>query len=267
MAWTRSRWLRRAALFAPAVGCALLAVMLVGAASSTRVLACDRAAARCTWSTASWYERRDHAFAIDSVREIRFIDGLGKGGRRAETALLFATGHELHVAGDDTDSARGRHAAIAAFFAGRGRDLRDEERGGFWLFAAAVAAAIAAVVLAASAARRRLVDTVDPVVASPPRPALLSRPRVRLMLLLIGLVVAAQAALMIVAELTQGTLVLDCRRRCRFQGGECLPGGGLRSTLDPGDYTIDIWAASGPERWHPRAFSIAVGEVTHVVCE
>jgi hypothetical protein len=262
------RWLRRAALFAPAAGCVLLAVVLVGAASSTTTLACDRAAGRCTWSSRTWHGERSQAFAIADVREVRFIDGLGKHGRRAETALVFASGHELHLATDDEDAARARFRAIEAFFAGRGPALREHQTGAGWLYAAAVAALIAGVVVAVRAARRRLVETV----AAPGAPrrsirALLAHREVRFFLAVLALAAVVQIAMMVVAATTQGTLELECRTRCRFQGGECLPGGGLSTTLDPGEHTIEVWAASGDAHWQPRTFSIAVGEVTRFVCE
>jgi hypothetical protein len=260
------RWLRRAALLVPAAGCLLVAVVLAGAASSTTTLACDRAVG-CTWSTSAWHGGRSRSFAVADVREVRFIDGLGKHGRRAETALLFASGHELHLATDDEDAARARFRAIEAFFAGRGPALRDHQAGAGWLYAAALAALIAAVIIAVRAARKRLVDTVALPTAPRSLRALLARREVRFFLAVLAAAIVGQIALMILAATTQGTLDLECRTRCRFQGGECLPGGGLRTTLDPGEHTIEVWAATGAAHWQPRTFSIAVGEVTHVVCE
>jgi hypothetical protein len=260
------RWLRRAALLAPAAGCLLLAVVMAGAASSTATLACDRAAGRCTWSTATWHGGRDQPFAIGDVREVRFVEGLGKYGRDGETALVFASGHELHLARSDEGAARARFRAIEAFFAGRGPTLRDHSAGTGWLYAAALAAVIGAVVLAVRGARRRLPGTM-PVPGAPPRTPLLARREVRFFLAVLAVAVVGQIVLMIVASTTQGTLVLECRTRCRFQGGECLPGGSLRTTLDPGEHTIEVWAATGDAHWQPRTFSIAVGEVTTFACE
>jgi hypothetical protein len=262
------RWLRRAALFAPAAGCLLVAVALAGAASSSTTLACERAAGQCTWSTRAWHGGREHAFAVADVREVRFIDRLGKNGRRAETALIFASGHEMHLARDDEDAARARFRAIEAFFAGRGPSLREHEAGPGWLHAIALAALIAAVVLAVRASRQRLVETV--ATAAAPRRSLrtlLAHREVRFFLAVLAIAAVVQIAMLIVAATTQGTLELECRTRCRFQGGECLPGGGLRTTLDPGEHTIEVWAATGDAHWQPRTFAIAVGEVTHFVCE
>jgi hypothetical protein len=261
------RWLRRVALLAPAAGCLFIAVVLAGAASSTTTLACDRGSG-CTWSTSAWHGGRARSFAVADVREVRFVDGLGKHGRRAETALIFASGHELHLATDDEDAARARFRTIEAFFAGRGPALRDHQAGAGWLYVAALAALIAAVVVAVRATRKRLVDTV--ALPGAPRSSLrglLGRREVRFFLAVLAAAVVGQIALMLLAATTQGTLELECRTRCRFQGGECLPGGGLRTTLDPGEHTIEVWAATGDAHWQPRTFSIAVGEVTHFVCE
>jgi hypothetical protein len=260
------RWLRRAALLTPAAGCLLLAVVLAGAASSTATLTCDRAAGRCTWSTSTRHGRGDHGFAVADVREVRFIDRLGKHGREAETALVFASGHERHLGRGDADAARVRFRTVEAFFAGHGPALRVHSAGNRWLYAAALAAAIGAVVLAIRGARRRLLDTM-PVPGAPPRVPFLARREVRFFLGVLAVAAVGQIVLLIVASTTQGTLVLECRTRCRFQAGECLPGGSLRTTLDPGEHTIDVWAATGDAVWQPRTFTIAVGEVTTFVCK
>ena len=89
----------------------------------------------------------------------------------------------------------------------------------------------------------------------------------RLLLGVAALALVVQAAFLIVASQTQGTLELECRQRCRFLGGECLPGGSLRSSLDPGDHMIEVWTGAGPDLWRPKTFTIAVGEVTRVTCE
>jgi hypothetical protein len=260
------RWLRRAGPFAPAAGALFLAVVLAGAGTTTSTLACDRAAGRCTWARSSWHGGGAQSFPIEIVREIRFLDELGKNGRYAETVMIFASGHEMHLAHDTEAEARRRHDIIAAFFAGQGTSLRDHEDAERWLLIAAIAAAIAAVVLAIRAAGQRVPGTA-PVTGTPPVTPLLRRPHVRLILAFLAAGGVAQIILMIVASRTQGTLDLECRTRCRFQGGECLPGGSLRSTLDPGDYTIEVWTASGAERWQPRTFTIARGETTRFVCE
>ena len=84
--------------------------------------------------------------------------------------------------------------------------------------------------------------------------------------LFIGLGGLAQVALMLYASTHQGTIELDCRSRCRFQGTECLPGGRVSMALDPGDYTVDLWASHGDALWIPRAVTVRLGETTPFVC-
>ena len=266
MTWSVPRWLRRAALFVPALGCALLAVVFAGAGASSRALACDRAAGRCTWTTGGWPAGDERTFAIASVREVRLVEGLGKHGRQAETALVFASGHELRLARADAGAARARFARLHGFFAGQGAAVRDDSPPRRWLYLVAAAAAVAAVILGWRAAHRPIVAAI--AIAPGARPAPWHRRReARLFIGAVAVAMVVQLGFRIRACTSQGTLALDCRTRCRFQGGECLPGGAIEVPLDPGDYTVEVWTASGPERWRPRPFSIAVGEVTRVVCE
>ena len=64
----------------------------------------------------------------------------------------------------------------------------------------------------------------------------------------------------------EGTLVLECQTRCRFQGMECLPGGSLQMALPPGTHGIEVWDPDAPTHWKTKKFSIEIGETTHFVC-
>jgi len=130
MTWSVPRWLRRAALFVPALGCALLAVVFAGAGASSRALACDRAAGRCTWTTGGWPAGDERTFAIASVREVRLVEGLGKHGRQAETALVFASGHELRLARADAGARGLASPACTASSPGRARRSATTARRG-----------------------------------------------------------------------------------------------------------------------------------------
>ena len=83
---------------------------------------------------------------------------------------------------------------------------------------------------------------------------------------MIALACAAQGILMLVSARTQGTLELECRGRCRFQGGECLPGGSVSMALDPGSYSVEVWTPQTEPPWTGRPVTIRVGEVTRFDC-
>jgi hypothetical protein len=241
--------------YLPAVGALLLAVLFTFGATRTSKLECDRTT--CT--------RDDLTFRVADVREVRFVDGFGKNKNQAESQIIFASGHQISVGRADSDDARVIHARLRAFFASDGPpSLILESKGSPWLLVFAVACAIAAVVLGVQA--RKKLGTYR----SPEQKRADWKKRKKYVLAVVaGLVVIAgiQLVIMLVAGAVQGTLVLECKQRCRFDGIECLPGGSSRQTLDEGTYQIEIWASSGSALWIPKQFQITKGETTTFVCE
>ena len=80
----------------PTLACLVLTLVMAGAASRREVLACDRAEDVCRWSRSTLSAAPDaRAFPASTVRDTRFVDHLGKNGRRARSSLVFASGHEF----------------------------------------------------------------------------------------------------------------------------------------------------------------------------
>jgi hypothetical protein len=241
--------------YLPAVGALLLAVLFAVGATRTSKLECDRTS--CT--------RDDVRFRVADVREVRFVDGFGKNKNQAESQIIFANGHQLSVGRADSDDARVIHERLRAFFAPDGPpSLVMKSSGSPWLFVLAAACAIAAVVLGVQA-RKKLGTYRTP----DQKRADWQKRKKYVLAVVAALVVIAgiQAAIMFIAGKVQGTLVLECKQRCRFDGIECLPGGSSRQTLDEGTYQIEIWASSGSALWIPKQFQITKGETTRFVCE
>lgn len=242
--------------YLPAVGALLLALVFVGGAlRPAPKLACDRTA--CTYN--------GRAFAFTEVREVRFVTGLGKNSTYAETQLVFANGRELALGRDPYAEARETYAYIHQFFSPVGpASLTWIAKGTSWMWLVVVGFSIAAGVLGLRAHRTR--DTYR----TPDQQAADWTKRKKYVLYGLGgaaLVGGIQLAIMLVAGKLQGTLVLECKQRCRFQGIECLPGGSSRQTLDEGSYPIEIWATSGAALWIPKTVQITKGETTTFVCE
>lgn len=239
--------------YLPSVGLLFLAAVFLFGATRSSKLACDRTT--CTYN--------DRSFAVASVREVRFIDKLGKNKNSAESALVFANGTEMRVGHGDVDDARAIHAQLVAFFS-PGGPARFEmtSKGPWWSWLAAIAALAGA--LGVGVHRHRHY-TPPPKVKS--ARGAFARKRVIVFGLAIGVaLIGVQLGIMYFANKSQGTLELVCEQRCKFQEMECLPGGKVTQMLDPGTYTIEIWASSGSALWIPKQFEIAVGETTQFVC-
>lgn len=117
----------------------------------------------------------------------------------------------------------------------------------------------------------RELGLAPPSPTAPPSSAAASeRRRLPRSVIVLGAVVAvAIAAQLVVPRLVQrdhGTLVLDCRTRCRFQGMECLPGGSVEMSLPAGSHAIEVWAPDAPGGWRPEQIPIRVGERIQFVC-
>ena len=241
--------------YVPAAGVALVAVVFAFAASrKPRGLECDRTT--CTYGEAT--------FPFTEVREVRFVDGFGKNGTQGETQIILASGNQINVARADSDEARASHGHIQAFFApGGAPSLTLMAASMWWGWLLAAGCAIASVVIAMRARNRPEVHR------EPEQKRADWAKRKRFLLIGAGAVVAiaiVQLAILFIASKVQGTLILECEQRCRFQGLECLPGGSSRQSLAEGTYEIEIWAASGSALWIPKTFAIKTGETTTYVC-
>lgn len=251
----------------------LLTFLLANAATRHEVLACDRAEDVCRWSRSSLFASSDtHAFPVTAVRDVRYVDKLGKNNQRARSVLVFASGNDFALREADTDDAASRHTRVARFFGGGGATLLEADEPSAFLLGVACLGLLGTVAFAirGTVKWRRSPTTRS----SPPPPAPFPAPpphRWRKTALLFGGFITvgglAQIALVLHATKNQGTLEFDCRGRCRFQGTECLPGGRFSMTLDPGDYTVDLWASHGEALWLPRRVTVRVGEHTTFVCD
>lgn len=334
----RSKWL-------PLFVLALLSPVFIGAGTQSQRLACDRGSGVCRHSQSSaWFGASERAFPIEHVREVRFVDGLGKNRGDAESVIVFASGHELRLARGAREAARTSFEELDRFFGTSGGPSLHHEASGspiFLVLGAALALALAGfaghlvtliwpfrvalwrdrlevrrppfgatrslelarpkgvkildqpagtrrVVLRTSAgevpltvkayagraaherAARHMAGLLelDFHAPEPERPASPRTPR-RTLLLFAGVIVAGALVSALIgagSSRTQGTLELECRTRCRFQGMECLPGGSVQMSLEPGAHTIEVWTATGSERWTPKQATIRIGETTRFVC-
>jgi hypothetical protein len=242
--------------YLPAACAVLLGIVFAfGAMRAPAKLECDRST--CTYNAST--------FQVADVREVRFAEGFGKNNTQAESQIVFASGHQLSVGRADTDDARSIFDSLRSFFSPDGPpSLAIKGSGTTWMWLLVVGCAIAAGVLGVQAKRK-------PDTYQAPGKIRINWKKVKkyglAALGFIAVVGAGQLVLMLVASQTQGTLVLECKQRCKFQGLECMPGASSRQSLDEGVYQIEVWASSGSALWIPKSFTITTGETTTFVCQ
>jgi hypothetical protein len=117
-------------------------------------LSCDRAAGSCRYVESRAPFGSERQFSIADVREVRFVDQLGKNRTQAESVIVFASGHELRVARASRTDAHARFGEIDRFFQpGGAATLTVETRGSSLFILLGAATGVALLVLIGRAAR------------------------------------------------------------------------------------------------------------------
>lgn len=253
---------RAVRLIPPILGMIVAVALVAFGASETR-FDCARVTGRCTFERKALAGTQRREFPIERVREVRFVDGLAKNKTDGETVIVFSTGDEFRFARAKTSEARVTYEDVHAFFGERGPEaVHYAAKSGVWTYV------FGGVILLGSFGFG-ISEWHKPVVARPPRtPDERAKKRRRVWWIVGGIAVLAISQLLFVllAARGEGTVVLRCKQRCKFMGGECLPGGSMEASLEPGDYPIEIWASSGQELWIPRRLTIKAGETTTFTC-
>lgn len=104
----------------------------------------------------------------------------------------------------------------------------------------------------------------------PPRQPTNSRPYILWGALVVGALVVSAAGNFILERSqadSTGLLQLECRHRCEFGNGTCLPGGAMEMRLNSGEYEVKVWNPDAPNSWELHKIHIEVGQETRFVCE
>ena len=261
--------MRRILRMIPPVLGVLVAGLIAASASSETRLECSRATGRCDYLAESVFGDRRVEFPIDSVRDLRIVEDIGKNKNEGEVVLVFADGRDLHFGRGYESDARATLARASLFFGGDGATFSFNDHGSKYAWLAALLVFGASIAFGVEQWRKGPgpARAAAPAAVTPEAYAK-ARKKVWIIVGLTVLLVLGQGLFFFfLADKDEGTLELECRARCRFQGMECLPGGSMSTTLAPGDYPIEIWASSGQALWLPRRFTIKVGETTKFRCE
>lgn len=253
----------------PAIAALGLGLVFVASGAQRFSIDCTQGG-QCDWIVGGIASVRNLHFNVADVREVRLVDGFGKYGHDSDIALVFADGRQRSFGRADRDSVLPTFESARAFFRTGGTpQFSYSKRGNHGLQVAGLGALIAALVLGVIGARKRILDWVD-IPGARVEPTLAERAARRRRWWMIGGGVVAVAAFMGAMALyqtwTQGKLELTCQTRCRLDGIECMPGAVLSTSLDPGDYIVEVWQGAGVALWKPVPFHIAVGETTAVTC-
>lgn len=253
----------RLKLFGLAAVLLILGLVMIGAGTSVLDIDCARASGACRWQAGSLFDSTDIRFAVTDVREVRFVDEIGKNKRDGAVVLVLATGSDTQYGRARRDVARARYEEARAFFERKTTASYRFTTSGSRLFViGGIALLLGAVGAAVRAARKRLER--GPSSEPTGRATRWRRTGVLAAIAAAGLAIVLAVAARSTRD--QGVLTLHCKTRCEFQGTECTRGT-LTVNLDPGDYTVAVWQSTGPARWAPRAFTIEQGRTTLVVCE
>lgn len=82
----------------------------------------------------------------------------------------------------------------------------------------------------------------------------------------IVLAVALAVAVDQLAERSGATVEIDAESRCRFGGLTLMPGGSLRTTLEPGWHSIAVFNPDLPGKYETQRFEVTRGRTTFVRC-
>ncbi len=67
-------------------------------------------------------------------------------------------------------------------------------------------------------------------------------------------------------ETSGGRVHFRAEQRCKFQGGELLPGGEMSMSLAPGEYVIEIFDPTADGGWRADVFEVREGQARDYVC-
>jgi hypothetical protein len=253
-----------------------LAALFVGGvfllfAQSHVEIECARATGTCDYRSTSLGSTDRHPFPMSAVREVRQVDNLGKHNTDAKVVLVFSNGRETAFGLDREDVVRPLYEHMRDFFAPNGSapTFHYVEPRKVWPWIIGIVLLIAGVVLGVMGWRKPVTVPVELAGARAQRTVGEQVARRNRFILIGGAVLAlaaTSAVLLYLGNRGKGTLALECKTRCRFDSMECLPGGSSEMALDPGTYTIEVWASSGSALWLPRTFEIVEGETTPFVC-
>lgn len=252
------------AAVAVAVGAILLAAGSVVMGLQETRLTCSSVA--CTIVKTYPSARTEHALA--NIRAVEIHEGSGKARGSWRVSLIDTRGASIRLHSAKQTEAEALQRELEELLAGKREAVERVTPPSYWMLAFAVPLLAFAFyeIRSAIRSRGRYARTVKPTTSatSKQRPMLLWSAGVGVAILVSGL---ANLALDAGTADSTGVLELECRHRCEFSGGTCMPGGAMELPLKPGEYTVKVWNPKVAGNWEPRTVQVELGKRTRFVCE
>lgn len=243
-----------------AVGVVLLVVAgTVTGLRETR-LTCTRAACETVTTFPSSRTRQD----LGDIRGVEVHQGGGKQRNTYYVSLIDTRGSSIRIHSSGEAGAAAFKRELEEVLAGQRPQLEVVTPPMYWMLAF-----VALIVLLAVHEIRETIRNRGKYVR-PPRQKTNSRPFVLWGALVVGALVVSAAGNFILERSqadSTGLLQLECRHRCEFGNGTCMPGGAMEMRLNPGEYDVKVWNPEAPNSWEPHKIRIEVGQETRFVCE
>jgi len=87
--------------------------------------------------------------------------------------------------------------------------------------------------------------------------------------LMLGAVLVYSAACLLVElwnQRSEGSVEIYADSRCLFDGATLLPGGNMRTSLEPGLHSVSVFNPDVPGNYEPLTFEVVRGRTTVVHC-
>ena len=243
-----------------AVGALLLAAGAAVAGLQETRLTCTRAACETVKTFPASLTRQE----LRDIHAVEIHQGSGKQRGTYSVSLVDTRGASIRIHSSGEAGAATFKRELEEVLAGQRPRLEVVTPPMYWIFA------FVALLAAFSFYEIRAAIRSWGTYTRPARAKTSSRPYLLWGALVVGALVVSTAANFILERSqadSTGLLQLECRHRCEFSKGTCMPGGAMELRLQPGEYEVKVWNPSVTGSWEPHKVRVELGKDTRFVCE
>lgn len=243
-----------------AIGAVLLAAGAAVAGLQETRLTCTRDACETVKTFPASHTRQD----LSDVRDVEIHQGSGKQRNTYTVSLIDTRGASIRIHSSGEAGAATFKRELEEVLAGQRPQLEVVSPPMYWMLAFVVLLLVFGGYEAREAVRSW------GKYARPAAPKTSRRPFILWGALVVGALVVSSVGNFILERSqadSTGLLQLECRHRCEFDNGTCMPGGAMELRLRPGEYEVKVWNPAVTGSWEPHKVQIELGKDTRFVCE